>query len=155
MGPLLNNLCHHTSPHSPAAFSKSKPETLLNSNVEHKLNSEGSIIPRHNKFLPLGEGDGSGHVPSSDVHLRLVVCDKRFVSSTLFLFQNVNLPRKKQCGARGKKKGKRAWVAPTAFSRAFQYYRFSFPFKPLPRRLGIFCFPCQKLSVALKTFYDL
>ena len=95
MGPLLNNLCHHTSPHSPAAFSKSKPETLFNSNVEHKLNSEGSIIPRHNKFLPLGEGDGSGHVACSDVHLRLVVCDKRFVSSTLFLFQNVNLQRKK------------------------------------------------------------
>lgn len=29
MGPSLNNLRHHPSPHSPTAFSESEAETLL------------------------------------------------------------------------------------------------------------------------------
>ena len=88
---LLDNLCHHPCPHSPTAFSESKPEALFNGNVKHEFDGEGGVFPRHDKILPLGEGNSGCHVPRSDIHLGLVVRDKRLVASALFFLQDVDL----------------------------------------------------------------
>lgn len=88
---LRNNLCHYSSPYCLVSISKREPLASFYWESHSACHRQRCIFTRHHHFVATKKLTGDCYIASSSKHDRCVVINKRGVTSSLFLLQNVNL----------------------------------------------------------------
>src|SRR5688500_18435355 len=88
---LLYNFCHDTCAYGSAAFAYGKSQSLFHRNRRNQVHRHRYVVPRHHHLGPRRQLDRPGHIRGAKVKLRPVTLEKRRMSTTFFLAQNIDL----------------------------------------------------------------
>src|SRR3989344_4999635 len=87
---LGNDLGDHSGTHRLTSLSDGKTHLVFERDGAHELHLEGHGVARHDHFHAFLQGHLTGYVRGADVKLRLVACEKRSVTATFLLCEDVD-----------------------------------------------------------------
>ena len=87
--PLLLNLGDNTGTNCPSTFTNCKPKAFFHCNGDTQCNPHLDIVSGHHHLHPFRQTYFAGHISCSDVELRLVAGEERFVSSPFVFCQHI------------------------------------------------------------------
>src|SRR4051812_22359406 len=102
---LLDDLGDDSRADGAATLADGEPQALVHGDRLNQLDRHLDVVSRHNHLGPLGEVRDAGHVGGAEVELRPVAREERRVTTTLLLFQAVDL------GFELRVRCDRAWLA--------------------------------------------
>src|SRR5580698_427141 len=88
---LLDDLGNGAGAYGTATFADGKTQTLFHGHRGVQLNFKRHVVTRHHHLRTFRQLRRSGHVGGAEVKLRPVAVEKRSVTATLLLAQDVNL----------------------------------------------------------------
>ncbi len=91
---LLNDCSNSARTNSTSAFTNREAGSFFDRDWGDQLNGYSDVVAWHNHFSTFRQVDDTCYVSCTEVKLGTVACEERFMTSTLFFSQNVDLSGK-------------------------------------------------------------